>query len=359
MKPNNHIIFLLLLFCLYAFSPSVLSQDQEKKKKKVKKISLLDQLLMEELPQLEVNTNVKEVYADWRLQNYHWGAATISLAGEEILKEDIKVKTRGKYRSKHCENPPIKIKFPKKRLKARNLKKWNEFKVVYPCQSKSQYQTYVLKEYLVYKLYNVLTDYSLRTQLVDLVLSDSAGVLENKYFKGFLIEHREEFIKRTDAVMSDMKCMRPNHLDTYSYTLFQVFQFLIGNTDWLLPTCKNSEIVSLESGLMVPIPYDFDFSGMVSAEYATPDPAFGLYSVRERYFLGHQKSLEELEPVFELFKEKREDLIKVIENFEYLSKRERKAMIGYLKSFYKILDKPKKIKKIFVHPMAETMAKDY
>ena len=159
--------------------------------------------------------------------------------------------------------------------------------------------------------------------------------------------------------MSDVKCMRPEHLSTYDYTLFQVFQYFIGNTDWLLPTCKNCEIISLENGEMIPIAYDFDFSGMVSTSYATQNSALPVQSIKDRYFLGHKKKMKDLDPVFKLFKEKKNELIATINDFEYLSKAERRRMVKYINSFYKILDNPKLVKKEFVHPMADSMKDDY
>ncbi len=359
MHPTTRFFLLIFFFSVFSFLGHGFSQTPGPAAKKVKKISLLDRLLMEELPQLNLSMNVEAVYGDRKLQAYHWGEANIQLNEEESILEEIQVRTRGKYRSRNCENPPLKIKFSNKKLKARNFKKLNEFKVVYPCEAKSIYQTYVFKEYLVYKLSNVLTENGLRVQLVDLVIQDSTQVEKSRRFKAFLIEDREELISRIDAQMSDMKCMRPNHLDPHDYTLFQVFQFFIGNTDWLLPTCQNAEVVSMKNGRMLPIPYDFDFSGLVSTEYATVNPGFGIRSVKDRYFLGHQKSMEELDPILALFQQKKTALLQVIEDFEYLPKGEKKVMTRYLESFYKILEKPKKVKKIFVHPMAESMAKDY
>ena len=209
------------------------------------------------------------------------------------------------------------------------------------------------------KLNNVLTEQSLRVQLIDLEIKDSLGNIAPITSKGFLIEHREELIDRVDAVMSDAKCMKPVHLSTYDYTLFQVFQYFIGNTDWLLPTCKNCEIISLESGVMIPIAYDFDFSGMVSTNYAVPNSSLGLRTITERYFLGHKKKMADLDPVLALFQAKKEALIKTVNDFEYLPKKERKRMVKYMEAFYKVLGKPKLVKRAFVHPMADSMKEDY
>ncbi len=340
----------ILLFIAVISSIQLLSgQTTEDGFAKAKKMSFLDQIQMEEIQELKLSMNVQTVYDDWKYQNYHWGFVNMALGDKGVFSEEIKVKTRGKFRSKFCDNPPIKIKFKKKDLKAYELKKMNEFKVVYPCKNSSRYETYVLKEYLIYKLYNKLTDNSLRVHLVDLMIEDSAAIVSPKQFKGFLIEHSEEFIDRFDAVEIDKDCptytsadMNPHH-----QILFEVFQFFIGNTDWVLPTCKNAELVKMKDGTIIPIPYDFDFCGMVNAEYAVADSNYGVNDVRDRVYKGGNRPLNEFTPIFDLYREKKTELIQTVERFELLSNKEKKKMVKYIHSFYEIIDNPKKVDEYF------------
>ena len=188
-------ISLGIVFCLSLLYLPFNLQSQEEHSEA--QISLLDRMQAEEKISLQILTNIDTLYADWLRQSYHWGEAKLSFANGEEITEEVKVKIRGKYRSRHCENPPIKIKYSNKSLKKRNFKKLNEFKLVYPCESNEEYQTYVLKEYLIYKLYNKLTDNSLRVQLVDFSLKDSLSGRSNRQFTGFLIEDREELIQPT------------------------------------------------------------------------------------------------------------------------------------------------------------------
>jgi len=345
---------LLLSLCFLTFS-----SNAQSKKPKPKKESLLDVLVTQKLPKLSLEMDLKMLFEDRRMMNYQKAVATITFDDGEEWTDDIQLKTRGKFRSKKCDNPPLKLKYSKKSLKARKLNKNNEFKLVYPCKLGDNFEKYVFKEYLVYKLNNVLTEQSLRVQLIDLEIKDSLDNIAPITTKGFLIEHREELIDRLDAVMSDAKCMKPVHLSSYDYTLFQVFQYFIGNTDWLLPTCSNCEIISLESGIMIPVAYDFDFSGMVNTNYAIPNSALPVTTITDRYFLGHKKKMTDLNPIFALFQAKKAELIKTVNDFEYLPKKERKRMVKYMESFYKILGKPKLVKRTFVHPMADSMKEDY
>jgi len=350
--------FLFFLF-FFASSLPLLAQASKDTRIKPKKKSLLDVLMTQDLPKLSLEMDLKTLFDNRRRKNYQKAVARITFDDGEVWTDNIQLRTRGLYRNQRCDNPPLKLKYYKKSLKARKLNKNNELKLVYSCKKGRSYQKYVFKEYLVYKLNNVLTDQSFRVQLIDLEIKDSLDNLDPIFVKGFLIEHQEELIDRLGAVKSDSKCLEPVELSPYEHTLFQVFQFFIGNTDWLLPVCKNCELISLENGQMIPVAYDFDFSGMVKTAYALPRSSLPIETITDRYFLGNQRTMEELEPVFALFQEKKSVLIQTVKDFEYLSMRERKKMVKYIESFYKILDKPKLVKYHFIHSMAKKMKYHY
>jgi len=131
-------------------------------------------------------------------------------------------------------------------------------------------------------------------------------------------------------------------------TLLEVFQYMIGNLDWVVENCKNIELVQLADSTVVPVPYDFDYTGFVNPSYAVPASKYNQKTLRDRFFKGQDKSLAELQPVIELFEEKKKTFIQLINDFDQLPKRERKAMIYYLKSFYSIINRPNQVKNIFV-----------
>ena len=287
---------------------------------------------------------------DRRYKNYKQAIATFTFENEETWKDSLEVKVRGKYRASHCDNPPIKIKYSKTLLKKRGLKKRNEYKLVYPCKNSSEHQNYIYKEYLIYKMYNELTDKSLRVHLVDLTLRDAAQQREEIQVTGFLIEHREEIIKRLDAFKNDMRCLPAYKLphSEYDYTLFEVFQYMIGNVDLITDNCKNAELIQLQDSTIVPLPYDFDYTGMVNPSYAVPSARYKQQKVTDRYFIGPDKRLAELQPILDLFKEKKKTFFQIIEDFDYLPKKERKAMIYYLKSFYRVINSSSQVEEVFI-----------
>ena len=139
---------LLLSLCFLTLSLNA----QSKKTTKPKKESLLDVLTTQKLPKLALEMDLKMLFEDRRMMNYQKAVATITFDDGEVWSDGIQLKTRGVYRSQKCDNPPLKLKYPKKALKARKLNKNNEFKLVYPCKLNGDFEEYVLKEYLVYKI---------------------------------------------------------------------------------------------------------------------------------------------------------------------------------------------------------------
>ena len=52
--------------------------------------------------------------------------------------------------------------------------------------------------------------------------------------------------------------------------------------------CHNARLIGpLAPGQTVPIPYDFDFSGLVSAPYAGPPPELDIADIRQRLYRGY------------------------------------------------------------------------
>ena len=67
-----------------------------------------------------------------------------------------------------------------------------------------------------------------------------------------------------------------------------MFEYMIGNTDWEIAMLRNVRLVKApESGKTLLVPYDFDFSGLVSAPYSSPSSETGLKTVRDRFLMSN------------------------------------------------------------------------
>jgi hypothetical protein len=75
-----------------------------------------------------------------------------------------------------------------------------------------------------------------------------------------------------------------------------MFQHMLGNHDWSMRAgpagegcCHNGRLVGPLPGstLLAPVPYDFDFSGMVGTPYATPPDQLPISNVKIRFYRGY------------------------------------------------------------------------
>ena len=197
----------------------------------------------------------------------------------------------------------------------------------------------VLREQLVYELYNIVTDQSLRTQLVEITYNDTES--KDKIVRyGILIEDTDEMAKRLDGeVCEECYNINPELFQADNVQIYSMFQYMIGNSDWCVAMVKNVKVLQMEKdGSFVVIPYDFDFCGLVNASYAVPDQTYNLTSVRQRAFRNVDMTAEQVTMVTEHFQSKKTAIYAKISGYEFLSKKSRKDIIGYMDSFYEALD---------------------
>ncbi|MEM1121144.1 MAG: hypothetical protein AAGJ18_11900 [Bacteroidota bacterium] len=254
-------------------------------------------------------------------------------------KWNVKLETRGNYRRLKCEMVPLKINFKKKDLKAAGLKKYDDMKLVTHCvSSKGEAKALLQKEYLAYKLYNEITEYSYRVQLLKINYVDVNSGKKTKHW-AFLIEDTAELKDRigaTEKVEQYLNLPR----DTFHDGLLKitsVYQYLIGNSDWDLQMGRNLKYF-IKDDKVILIPYDFDFSGLVNASYAIPNPNYGIPTVKTRIFLGFPEDATKLKGTLSYFKTKREKLYEVVNAFRVLDESGREDVLFYLNGFYENLN---------------------
>ena len=88
---------------------------------------------------------------------------------------DTRVRARGRYRRRVCDFPPLKIDFGKDDLQKKGLMPFDDLKLVTHCMDGDDGDDAALREYLGYVLYQKLTGYILRAQLVEVAYKDTDG----------------------------------------------------------------------------------------------------------------------------------------------------------------------------------------
>jgi hypothetical protein len=271
-----------------------------------------------------------------------------------IVSIPLKIKTRGNFRRsvENCSMPPLLLNFPKKEiLRSTVFEKQDKLKLVVPCGD----DEYVIREYLVYKLYNLLTNKSFRARLVRVDFEDSLKRRKTETHYGILLEDENQVAKRNECFLLNRKMVPMENTDKDEFIKMTVFQYMIGNTDWSVPYLHNIKLMCKDS-VSVPytVPYDFDYAGIVNTPYAIPTPELGIFSVQERLYRGYcLADKKELDEVFALFNHLKNDFCSVYTNCSLLNPKYVKATIRYLDDFYKIINNKKAIETEFATPCGE------
>jgi len=256
----------------------------------------------------------------------------------DSINRNIRLRTRGEYRHQNCYYAPIELNFKKVDFGYKDLNKIGKLKLVNECQAGSGNSEYLLKEYLIYKMFSVFTDTSFRVRLLKLNYIDSENKRKPVRIYGFFIEPLEMLTSRTNTAEIKSVNLTQKSIFPYSIDRLAIFNYMIGNYDWHVPEQHNVKIIKPlvfdPGGLAVAVPYDFDWTGLVNAPYAVPAENVGISSIRERLFVGMCRSREEYRKNLEIFIEKKDEFYRLINEFPYLGKREKKEMTDYLDGFY-------------------------
>jgi hypothetical protein len=204
-------------------------------------------------------------------------------------------------------------------------------------QYRSTWEQNLLKEYLVHRLYNVITDVSLDARLVRMTYPNPNKPKRKIVNYAFFTEHFESVASRNDAVLLPRGSFDHEKLDQSSAARVALFQYMIGNTDWSIVRERNIALLQKTDGSQVPLPYDFDMSGLVDAEYAGPAPSLPIDDVRERYYLGFCRPADELAPLFTDYLDRQEALIDMVATSPELDRKSRKSTRKFLADFFDTL----------------------
>lgn len=268
---------------------------------------------------------------------------------DSIISEQIRIEARGNVRRKICYMPPIKMNFHNST--SPKLYPLNSLKLVCACKTNEDYDQLLLKEYLIYKIYNLLTEKSFRVRLLKLRFEDSKGNKKSINQHAFLIESTKEFAKRNES--KEFKNIKINTETTNRehMTLVAIFEYMIGNTDWSVPGGHNIVLIQPKNDSTAKpfvVPYDFDYSGFVNAEYAVPTEELGIENVRQRLYRGFSRTLDELNAAIAVFNDRKDTIYSLINNFNLLTERNRAEMIQYLDDFYKTINNTNQVKSAFI-----------
>lgn len=325
-----------LLVILLLSSSSLLAQDT--------KLFQSDDLL-----ELTMVCDIAELQADRGMEpEYHDAKLSGKDANGTPYEMKVQVKARGNFRKSDltCQFPPLRVRFSK----ADTLGPFDpkrKLKLVTHCDN----DKYILREYMVYKTYNIISEWSLRVRLCKITYVDKYQTVEPETHYAFFIEDLDSFSKRFQGREIDTTRIDPNIVDQEHLARVHVFQYMIGNPDHSVERFKNTKVVgSFADGKMpIPIPYDFDWSEVVDASYtklAGETRKNTLFSKRKYKPLCRTEA--EMKATFSVFMEKREQIFALYKDSPYLNTEDKKYCLKYIKDFFKTIKNEGKARKVFI-----------
>ena len=296
--------------------------------------SIFEHLTASEGAKITLEADLTTIIANKKTNQYFPG----TLITEDGKTYAIELRPRGKFRRKISEIPPLKIKFKKKLLAAEGLDTLNEIKLVLPTVDKASGDELVIKEYLAYKMFERLTPASVRAKLIKLTIRDTHVEKSKKTMYAILVEDEEETCARLKGSPVSEYGIPTDSLIAHQAALSVMFEYMIGNTDWEIAMMRNVRLMrSNETGKVLVMPYDFDFSGLVSAPYASPSSESGLKTVRDRFLMSSGLKLEHLKRATQVIRAAKKDLYEICRS-KYLSKTTSGEMIDYLDTFFQMVE---------------------
>jgi hypothetical protein len=265
----------------------------------------------------------------------------------------VEFRARGHVRrmARTCDYVPLKLEFAKegKESKAGTVfARQESLKLVVQCAGGGDFEQYILREYLAYRIYNLITQQSFRARLAKVTYVDKASGKSSGPRLGMFLEDEGDVAKRLEGRVVELQRLLFENVDSDSLMPTMIFEYMIGNTDVSIFALHNVRIVQRPDKTLHVIPYDFDLSGMVNAPYAVPARGFLIKSVTERVYRGPCRNQEMVDPYIANFVAKKDAVRALPDSIPGISRQVRDETRGYIDSFYSSIKSAKDVKGLFV-----------
>jgi hypothetical protein len=246
----------------------------------------------------------------------------------------IKLRARGNHRRKNCYYAPLKVKIKKRDSRTTLFEGNTKLKFVLPCLLEKDNDDLVVKEYMAYRIFELLSPYHYKARLANIEFKEEKGKrIKEHNLMAILLEDIDRVADRHEGHTLTRR-VHPLQQDDLSSLQNAFFQYLIGNTDFSTRGEHNQKLLFIDKKY-VSIPFDFDMSGLVDASYASisgmENMKGSITMVTQRVYKGY----------------KRDDV---------LTQRVRQEFIAAKDEIYAVMDDAKRY---FQNPIMFNKAKDF
>ena len=339
------LLYLLLISC---YLPGyVLSQEEETDHFYSDTLSIqVDLFSVEEPMDITLKFDIKSYQREKLKGEYLPVQLTYQVNDTLDINKKVKVKARGEFRREHCILPPFWLSIKKAKVGNKYLEDINKIKIVTNCKGSKQYEQYLFKEYLTYKIYNEISPYSFRVRLIRMKYIDTGRKNKETNSWAFMIEPEDMMAVRLGVKSVKMDAVSQRYTDTLTTDIVSIFMYMIGNADYSVMGRHNLKLIRRMdpiNPLPVPVPYDFDYAGLVNAYYAIPGENLGLTSVTQRYYLGLCREDHYYIAAIDQILKNKNEILGLVESSPYLDDKNRNEMVKYLGEFFTSAEVPESL----------------
>ena len=262
----------------------------------------------------------------------------------------VKLGSRGHLRLKTttCDFVPIRLQFAPDAIGSTVFDGQRALKLGTHCRDERESDQYVIREYLSYKLTNLVTPFSFRARLARATYVDAKSKNRISTHAALFLEPEGDVARRLSGREARLPHMVFRDFDQDALTAAMLIEYMLGNTDYSIWALHNVIVVQDKQRKFYPVPYDFDSSGMVNPPYAAPDPRLAmLHSVTDRLYRGPCRTLDQMNAALEPFRAHQAEMMAVVES-SLLNGIHKRKMKEYLDSFFRRIATPDAVKKTFV-----------
>ncbi|MBL7825349.1 MAG: hypothetical protein JNJ57_01880 [Saprospiraceae bacterium] len=168
-----------------------------------------------------------------------------------------------------------------------------------------------------------------------------------------LVEDEEETAARLNGTIVEDYGIPADSLSTNQAAIMVLFEYMIGNTDWEISMLRNVRLIRpSQSNRIMVMPYDFDFSGLVSAPYSSPSSDTGLKTVRDRFLMPSGVKPEALKRAVLVIRKSKQEIYNLCRN-RYLSREASSDMILFLDTFFERIGEKDEVPQMLKMPQTD------
>lgn len=278
--------------------------------------------------------------------------------GNAVHTLPVTLNARGHLRrmTRVCDHVPLRISLPSAQVKGTVFQGQDAVKLVVQCRNNNASEQHLLREYLAYRILNVITPRSFRARLARVTYRDPSGAaLGTRY--GMLLEDADDVARRMTGRHVELPRTPFANLHRETLDAMMLFEYLLGNTDFSIYALHNVVLVMTPDRLMYPVPYDFDISGLVNPPYATPDRRLPIRDVTERLYRGPCRTVDQVDAALAPFRAQQSRILALPNAIADLTPDSRESTRKFLNGFYDAVKDQRDLKRLFVDPCinAESM----